>query len=308
VQYARGVGPARARLLERLGIRTAGDLLSHLPRRLEDRSHLRAIYDLRHGTVETVQGVIGQVRQFRPPRRRGLVITKATVIDESGVLHVVWYNQPYLARQLARGRRLVLHGRVQRQSGEIQMVAPEFELIEEGEETLHVGRIVPVYPSTDGLSQRVLRTIVLRALDDHAPLMPEWLPDPLRRRHGLPDLHAALRQAHFPETIEAQEVARRRLVYEELLLLQLLLLSQKAEAEAEPRAVHYGDAGDLVVRFHQRLPFPLTGAQRRAVAEIAADLAAPHPMNRLLQGDVGSGKTVVAATALLQWAAAPRAR
>jgi ATP-dependent DNA helicase RecG len=300
VQYVRGVGPTRARLLDRLSIRTAGDLLYHLPRRLEDRSHLRAIYDLTHGTVGTVGGTIGQVRQFRPPRRRGLVITKAAVTDGSGVLHAVWYNQPYLARQLITGRRVILHGRVQRQSGEIQMIAPEFELLDEGEETLHVGRIVPVYPSTDGLSQRVLRTIVLHALEDHAPLLPEWLPDQLRRRHGLPELQAALRQAHFPETLEAQDRARHRLVYEELLLLQLLLLSQKAEAEAEPRTVHYGEAGDLVARFHQRLPFPLTQAQRRATAEIAADLGAPHPMNRLLQGDVGSGKTVVAATALLQ--------
>ena len=302
VQYARGVGPARAPLLERLGIRTVGDLLYHLPRRLDDRSHLHPIHDLRHGTADTVQGVIGQLRQFRPRRRRGLVITRASIVDETGVLHAVWYNQPYLARQLTGGRRVVLHGRVQRQSGEIQMIAPEFELVEDGEETLHVGRIVPVYPSTDGLSQRVLRTIMLRALEDHAPSVREWLPDRLCRRHGLPDLRAALTQAHFPDTIEAQEVARRRLVYEELLLLQLLLLTQKAQAEAEPRTVHYGDAGDLVARFHRGLPFPLTQAQRRAIAEIAGDFAKPHPMNRLLQGDVGSGKTVVAATALLQCA------
>ena len=302
VQYVRGVGPTRAQLLDRLGIATARDLLYHLPRRLEDRSRLRAIYDLRHAAVETVQGTIAQVRQFRPPRRRGLVITKAAITDRSGVLHTVWYNQPYLARQLVKDRQVILHGRVQRQAGEIQMVAPEFELIDEGEDTLHVGRIVPVYPSTDGLSQRVLRTILLHALDDHAPLMPEWLPQELRRRHTLPDLQAALRQAHFPQTMEAQDVARRRLVYEELLLLQLLLLSQKAEADAEPRVVHYGDAGDLVARFHQGLPFPLTQAQRRAIAEIAADLTTPHPMNRLLQGDVGSGKTIVAATALLRCA------
>ncbi len=302
VQYARGVGPARARLLDHLGIRTVRDLLYHLPRRLEDRSRLRDIYDLQHGTVETVQGAISQVRQFRPPRRRGLVITKVAIADSSGVLHAVWYNQPYLARQLIRGRRIILHGRVQRQSGEIQMIAPEFELVDEGEETLHVGRIIPVYPSTDGLSQRMLRTITSHAVEDYAPLIRESMPERLRRRHRLPDLGTALSQAHFPETLEAQDAARRRLVYEELLFLQLLLLSKKAEAEAEPRSVHYGDATELISRFHQRLPFPLTQAQRRAIAEIGSDLATPHPMNRLLQGDVGSGKTVVAATALLQCA------
>jgi ATP-dependent DNA helicase RecG len=298
-QYARGVGPTRAQLLSRLGVNTVRDLLYHLPRRLEDRSHLRAIYDLRHGTMETVQGVLGSVRQFRPRSRRGLVITKAAIADGSGVLHAVWYNQPYLARLLREGRRLFLHGRVQRRSGEIQMIAPEFELIDEKEDTLHVGRIVPVYPSTDGLSQRVLRTIIQHALDDHVQDLPEWLPDVLRRRHRLPDLPAALRQAHFPETLDAQLTARQRLVYEELLLLQLLLLRQKAAAETAPRAVRYGPAGDLVARFHQRLRFPLTSAQQRAIREITADLTRPHPMNRLLQGDVGSGKTVVAATALL---------
>ncbi len=300
MQYARGVGPARAQMLSRIGVKTVRDLLYHLPRRLEDRSHLRAIYDLRHGSIETVQGVVGRVRQFRPRSRRGLVITKAAVADDSSVLHAVWYNQPYLARLLKEGRRLFLHGRVQRQSGEIQMIAPEFELIDEGEDTLHVGRIVPIYPSTDGLSQRVLRTIAQHALDDHAHDLPEWLPDAPRRRHRLPDLRTALKHAHFPETIAAQAVARERLVYEELLLLQVLLLRQKADAEAAPRAVHYGHPGDLIARFHkERLRFPLTTAQRRTIAEIAEDLTEPHPMNRLLQGDVGSGKTLVAATALL---------
>ncbi|TMI80608.1 MAG: ATP-dependent DNA helicase RecG [Bacillati bacterium ANGP1] len=302
VQYARGVGPQRARLLlDGLGIATVRDLLYHLPRRLDDRSHLRSIYDLQHGAVETIQGVVGQVRQFRP-RRRSLVITKAAITDDSGVLQVVWYNQPYLARLLAPGRRLILHGRVQRRAGEIQMIAPEFEPLDDGEDTLHVGRIVPVYRSTDGLSQRILRRIVFHAIDDYAPLVEEWLPARVRRRHGFADQEAALRQAHFPDTLDAQEQARRRMVYEELFLLQLLLLRQKARAEAEPRTVRYGDAGDLVARFHQGLAFPLTQAQHRAINEIAGDLAGPHPMNRLLQGDVGSGKTVVAASALLRCA------
>jgi len=299
VRYLRGVGPGRAQMLARLGIATAGDLLYTLPRRLEDRSHLRAIYDLRHGAVETVQGTIGQIRQFRPRRRR-LTITKAAIVDTSGVLHAVWYNQPYLARQLLRGRRIVLHGRVQRQGGEVQMAAPEFELLEDGEETLHVGRIVPVYRGTEGLSQRILRTIVLHAIEDTAPRITEWLPDDLRRRHRLPALADALRQAHFPDTQDTQAAAHRRLVYEELLLLELLLLRQKAAAAAERRSVEYGDASELITRFHAGLPFSLTRAQRQVIDEISADLHRSHPMNRLLQGDVGSGKTLIAATALLR--------
>ncbi len=301
IQYAKGVGPTRARLLsERLGVYTVADLLYRLPRRLEDRSHLRRIYDLTHGAVETVQGTVGRVQQFRPRRRRGFIITKAALTDGSGVLHAVWYNQPYLIRQLPPGARLILHGRVQRQAGEIQMVAPEFEPLEDGEEMLHVGRIVPVYGSTEGLSQRALRTIVARALDEHASAQAEWLPEALRRRHDLPVLPMALRQAHFPDSFEAYAAARRRLVYEELLLFQLLLLGRKAAQESETRAIRYGDPGDLIARFHAGLPYALTSAQRRVIGEILRDLERPHPMNRLLQGDVGSGKTVIAATALLR--------
>jgi ATP-dependent DNA helicase RecG len=300
VQYARGVGPARARLLEdRLGIATVSDLLYRLPRRIEDRSRLRRIYDVAHGALETVQGAVVRIRQFRPRRRR-LVIIKAAVTDGSGILHAVWYNQPYIARQLTPGTRVVLHGRVQRQAGEIQMAAPEFEAIEEGEDSLHVGRIVPVYPGTEGLSQRVMRSIVARALDDHADGLREWLPAELRDRHRLPELGRAIRQAHFPETLEEYRTARNRLVYEELLLFQLLLLRQKAARAASPRGLRYGDARELVARFHRALPYTLTGAQYRVITEILRDMDQPHPMNRLLQGDVGSGKTVVAASALLR--------
>jgi len=301
IQYAKGVGPMRARLLsDRLGIYTVADLLYRLPRRLEDRGHLRPIYDLTHGAVETVQATVGRVQQFRPRRRRGFVITKAVLTDGSGVLHAVWYNQPYLARQLRQGAHLILHGRVQRQAGEVQMVAPEFELLEDGEETLHVGRIVPIYGSTEGLSQRALRTIVARALDEHASAQEEWLPEALRRRHDLPVLPVALRQAHFPDSFEAHTAAQRRLVYEELLLFQLLLLRRKAAQEAETRTLRYGDPADLLTRFHAGLPYGLTGAQGRVIGEILRDLEEPHPMNRLLQGDVGSGKTIIAATALLR--------
>ncbi len=300
VQYARGVGPARAKLLARLGIYTVADLLYRLPRRLEDRGHLSHIYDLTHGSVETVRGTIARVHQFRPRRRRGFVITKAAVTDGTGILHVVWYNQPYLLRQLPQGASVILHGRVQRQAGEIQMAAPEFEVLEEGEETLNVGRIVPVYAGTEGLSQRVQRMIVARALEEHGPAAQEWLPEAMRERYRLPDLPRALHQAHFPDTFDEYEAARSRLAYEELLLFQLLLLGRKAASASERRAVPYGDPGDLITRFHAALPYALTGAQRRVLAEILRDLARPHPMNRLLQGDVGSGKTVVAATALLR--------
>ena len=300
VRFARGVGPERAKLLDRLGIRTIDDLLYRLPRRIEDRSHLCRIYDLTHGAVETVQGRIGRVRLIRPRGRRGLVIVKAAVTDASGILQAAWFNQPYLTKTLTPGAHVIVHGRVQREAGEIRMASPEFEMLDGAEETLHVGRIVPIYGSTEGLTQRTLRTIVAHALDDHVPAVREWLPDPPRRRHNLPVLPLALRQAHFPDSGEAHDKARARLVFDELLLLQILLLRHKAAREAEPRAVTYGEAGDLVRRFHAGLPYALTGAQHRVVGEIMRDLDSPHPMNRLLQGDVGSGKTVVATSALLR--------
>ncbi|HKX16859.1 MAG TPA: ATP-dependent DNA helicase RecG [bacterium] len=301
LRYLSGVGPKRAeRLEEGLGLRTVADLLYRPPRRVEDRRTLRQIYDLVHGGIETVEGTVGSIRAFRVRRRRNFVIVRAAITDGSGVLHVVWYNQGYIVRQLPAGARVILHGRVQRQGGEIQMIAPEFEVLEPGEDTLHAGRIVPVYGATEGVTQRVLRTMVMRALDEHAPAAQEWLPDGLRERYAFPPVAAALRSLHFPETEDEQRTARERLAYEELLLFQTLMLQHKQARQREPKGIRYGGAAPLLERFEARLPYRLTRAQRRVVNEIARDMNAPHPMNRLLQGDVGSGKTVVAAEALLR--------
>jgi ATP-dependent DNA helicase RecG len=301
LQYLPGVGPKRAeRLANGLGLRTVADLLYRPPRRVEDRRTLRQIYDLTHGAVETVEGTVGSIRAFRVRRRRNFVIVKAAITDGSGVLNAVWYNQGYIVRQLPAGARVILHGRVQRQAGEIQMIAPEFEVLEPGEDTLHAGRIVPVYGATEGLTQRALRTMVMRALDEYAPAVREWLPDALRARYAFPPLAVALHDLHFPGTEDEQRAARQRLAYEELLLFQTLLLQHKQARQREPKGIRYGGATELLDRFEARLPYRLTRAQRRVVNEITHDMGAPHPMNRLLQGDVGSGKTVVAAEALLR--------
>ena len=301
LRYLPGVGPKRAeRLEEGLSLRTVGDLLFRAPRRIEDRRTLREIYDLTHGAVETVEGTVGRIRAFRPRRRRNFVIVKAAITDGSGVLHAVWYNQGYIVRQLPAGARVILHGRVQRQAGEIQMIAPEYEVLEPGEDTLHAGRIVPVYGATEGVTQRMLRTIVMRALDEYAPAAVDWLPDDLRHRYAFPALPTALRALHFPDTEDDQKSAHGRLAYEELLLFQTLLLQHKQARQREPKGIRYGEAASLLERFEARLPYRLTRAQRRVVNEISHDMGAPHPMNRLLQGDVGSGKTVVAAEALLR--------
>jgi len=297
VQYLKGVGPARAAALSRLGIETVAGLLTHVPRRHEDRRHLTPLRDLVHGSETTVEATVAAVSQFRP--RRGLVVVKAALIDDSGIAYAVWFNQSYLKQQLRRGMRALFFGKVERRGGEIRLQSPEFEPVEAGEEeTWHTGRLVPIYPATEGLSQRVLRTLVRNALTRHAAEAEDILPEALRTGRRLPPLHDALWALHFPETMEAQQTARRRLAFEELLVLELGLLLRRRVTAQTARPFHYAP-GALVDRFVATLPYPLTAAQQRAIGEITADLRGPHPMSRLLQGDVGSGKTIVAVAALL---------
>jgi len=297
VQYLKGVGPARADALARLGIVTVEDLLLHAPRRLEDRRRLVPLRDLVHGAVQTVEATVAAVSERRV--RRGLVLLKAALVDATGVAYAVWYNQAYLKGQLRRGVRALFSGKVERWGGEVRLRAPEFEVLEDdAEETWHTGRLVPIYPATEGLSQRVLRTLVRSALEAHADRVPEILPEALRAARGLLGIREALWALHYPETPEAHAAARARLAFEELLVLQLGLALRRHRLAREAKPFRYG-TGDLVERFLRGLPFPLTRAQQRAIREITADMHAPAPMNRLLHGDVGSGKTVVAAAALL---------
>lgn len=297
VQYLRGVGPARAAEFGRLGIRTVGDLLRHLPRRHEDRSRLAPIARAVPGTVVTVQGRVLQVQEVRP--RRGLVITKAAVTDGSAVLTGVWFNQPYLKKNLPPGATVLFSGKVERQYGNLQMNAPDHEVLD-GADPLHVGRIVPIYPAGAGLTQRYLRTVAKAAVDGYAALMPDLLPEALRRRLGLPPAAAAWRAIHFPEDLHELEAARRRLAFEELLVIQVGLGLLRTRMRRREKGFRHAPDGELSRRFRAALPFALTRAQERVIGEIRADMEGPFPMNRLVQGDVGSGKTVVAAAALVK--------
>ncbi|MDR7520926.1 MAG: ATP-dependent DNA helicase RecG [Armatimonadota bacterium] len=297
VQYLRGVGPARAALLARLGIQTVRDLLLHLPRRHEDRRNPTPLARLIEGAEQAAIVRIERVWTVRT--RRGGILVRAGIVDATGAAHAVWFNQPYLAQRLSRGQQVSLYGRVERAGRGLQFVAPEVEPLDPDAEPWNVGRLVPVYPATEGLPQRTLRGIIREALSAHAGALPDVLPPALRARHRLMGLHEALWAAHFPEDPNASAVARRRLAFEELFVLQLGILRQRAALQATPRSVVYGGFTELVPRFLASLPFALTRAQRRVLDEILADLRGPVPMNRLLQGDVGSGKTVVAAAALL---------
>ncbi|MGH2376654.1 MAG: ATP-dependent DNA helicase RecG [bacterium] len=297
VQYLRGVGPARAALLGRIGIDTVRDLLLHLPRRHEDRRHPTPLAQLREGAEAASIVRLERIQVVRT--RRGLPLVRAGVADATGVAHVVWFNQPYLAQTLSRGQHISLYGRVERAGRGLQFLSPEVEVIDADEEPWLVGRLVPIYPSTEGLPQRTLRTIVRDALEAHVAAMPDVLPEEMRRRFGLRPIREALLCAHFPDDESDQIAGRRRLAFEEFLVVQIGILQRRRALETTPRGATYGPPQGLVSRFLSSLPFPPTGAQRRVIAEITRDMRRPVPMNRLLHGDVGSGKTVVAAAALV---------
>ncbi|WP_242822463.1 ATP-dependent DNA helicase RecG [Thermaerobacter marianensis] len=293
-----GVGRRQAQRLARLGLHTAGDLLWHLPRRYEDRSTWKPIARLVPGEVATVQGVV--VDAQRVPTRTGRTVVRITVSDGSGRLDAVFFNQPFRLQQLVPGRTVLLSGRVDAGYRGWQMDHPEVEPVEGGEgEPVHTARIVPVYPATEGLHQRWLRQLAWQVVGALAGQVPEILPAGLRAALGLVDRSTALRHIHFPPDAAAWQAARRRLAFEEWFVMQVALARVRSQQQQEPGRAHRPD-GPRVARFLASLPFELTPAQRRVLDEIRADMEAPRPMRRLVQGDVGSGKTVVAAWAMVK--------
>ncbi|HLA23794.1 MAG TPA: ATP-dependent DNA helicase RecG [bacterium] len=294
VQYVKGVGPARASQLARLGIQTVEDLLYHRPHRYEDRRHLARIADLVPGRKQSTEGTVVAVSE----KRYGTYQFFAALSDESGVLQAMWFGQRYLRRVIRRGARIIVYGKVER-FGALTMTVEDFELLTgDAEDTLHTGRIVPVHSATEGLSPRVVRTIIAQALAAHVDDVPEILPGSLRKGRGLMDRATALRLLHFPETMEQAEDARRRLAFDELLVLQCGVLLRRQGVHAIDKGFRYAVRPTEIERFVASLPYALTGAQQRVIGEILSDMHGSAPMNRLLQGDVGSGKTVVAAAAL----------
>lgn len=296
VQYLRTVGPARARALARLGVATAGDLLVHYPRRWFDRSQITAVSALVPNGEATVEGTVLTAGERR--LRRGGTLQTVGIGDGTGVLFAVWFNQSYLLRQFRAGVRVMCSGTVQAHAGRLQFVHPDFALLEDGRDPLHTGRLVPQYPLTQGLGQHWLRGLIHDTLRQLAPALPETLPAGLLRARGLCGRAEALQGIHFPGSPEERDRALARLVYEEIFLIQLTMALRRQGRAARP-GVALAKPGDLTRRLVEGLPFPLTGAQRRALAEILADLRSGRAMHRLLQGDVGSGKTLVALIAAL---------
>ncbi|MCL6648124.1 MAG: ATP-dependent DNA helicase RecG [Chloroflexi bacterium] len=291
-----GIDRKLAVAFRRLGVETVRDLLFFFPSRHLDRRQVLPIRLLRPGEDATVQVVIRTVTERQLGAGRRLV--EALVSDESGVLRAVWFNQPWMVRQLREGSVWLLTGRVEEFRGHLSLTVSEHEPFHGGELT-HTGRLVPLYPLTQGLVQRTVRRLVKRAVDQYAARLPETLPAAIREAAQLIGRVAAVRALHYPASPEQLAAARRRLAFDELFMLQLGLQRAKREwqeaGQAEPICV----SPEERERWVRALPFTLTAAQQRAVTEILADLARERPMARLLQGDVGSGKTVVAALALV---------
>ncbi len=298
VQYFKGVGPQRAKLLARLGIETIGDLLFHFPRRHEDRSQMRRLREAFVDDLATFQGVVREVDRRRP--RGNLSLVKAWCVDETGGIDLVWFNQPWVADQLKPGQMIIFSGRVQSDRyGRHQIVQPTWEPLEAGGEPIHTGRWVPIYPLTEGLTQTTLRRWIHGALEQHADEIREQIPDWVREQQRLGPRHLCVKAYHFPANDGERIAARRRLVFEEFFGLQVALAQRRYEYRHRGHGIAFVVDSPLVGRLLERLPFELTGAQAKVLDEIRADLAEPTPMNRLLQGDVGSGKTLVALAAML---------
>lgn len=297
VQYVKSVGPRRAVTLQKLGIHTVRDLLYHFPRHHEDRTRIMTAAAAAAGEVATFSGTVLTGQVLKP--RRGLTVTKMALNDGITIFYAVWFNQPFLQKSLTPGTRLFLKGKVEKGFGAVQVLVDEYE-VDEGGERLGVGRLVPVYPLTDQVGQRQMRQMVKSALDSAGGACGEFLPPELLRQHGLPQLGRAIADIHFPACLEDAENARRRFVFEELFLFQLLLamLRQKMIQKNKPHRCRTD--GELIRAYLEGLPFRLTNEQERVWREIAGDMESAFPMHRLLQGDVGSGKTVVSILALLK--------
>ena len=288
VRYIKGIGEAKAKALGKLGIFTLGDLIGWFPRRYEDRRETRPISSLIPGETACVAAMIASEPKVSHIRK-GMDLVKVRAVDDTGALDVTFFNQSWLKDQLRVGETYIFYGRAEGSLLRKTMAGPVVEPESRREFT---GRIVPVYPLTAGVSQLLLSRAIRQGLDECADILPDCLPDSVRQTHGLCRVNYAYENIHFPESPEALDIARRRLAFEELFFFAIglkLLRSRRETVSVEPfRPVD-------MAPFYDALPFILTGAQRRCVDEAIADMTAGKPMNRLCQGDVGSGKTMVAA-------------
>lgn len=313
IQYIKGVGPHRASLFSRLGITTIRDAIFYLPYRYEDRSSIKKIIQLKHEELNTVLGKVLKAGVIIPnPRRPGFKIFEVIITDGSGLLTAKWFNQVYLKKVFKPGTSVILYGMVKtgfRGFG-FELTNPEYELQEEGDEdndsaTIHTGRIVPVYRSTEGFSQRQLRSIMYAVVAHSAPFVSDPMPSEIINAYNLPGLMDSIMNVHFPAaSVSIEDLNRgttsfhQRLAFDELFTLQLGLAVIK-KGETLEKGIAFSPDGRLAAKLISALPFRLTSAQERVLGDILTDMRSGSSMNRLVQGDVGSGKTIVALMAML---------
>jgi ATP-dependent DNA helicase RecG len=296
IQYLKGVGPKRSKILKNFGIETIEDLFYYFPRRYEDRTNFVSISQLKEKEYQTIKGEVFIKGERKSWRRRGFSIFQLMVRDKTGKISAVWFNQPYLKKLFKNGQSVIFYGRIERYEGALQINSPEFEILDEKdkeEESLNLGRMVPVYSLSEGISQRYFRKLIKHTLDDFISKIQEPLPYDIRKRQDLLNLAQSIINIHFPEDKAIQQKAYQRLAFEEFFFYSIPVALRKLNTKQKQGIVHKIDEG-LLTKFIQGLNFKLTSAQERVLAEIKKDMQSPQPMQRLLQGDVGSGKTVVA--------------
>jgi ATP-dependent DNA helicase RecG len=289
-----GVSDTYGKRLGRLGVGTIRDLLYLFPHRYDDFSSLKTIDELEYGEEVTIVGTVRETRERTT--RRGQALVTTVVSDGTGVVQATWFNQPYLVSRLKAGRQVVISGKVDEYLGRLTFSSPTWEPLDK--ELIHTGRLVPVYPLTKGIGARWLRRLLKRTTDYWSLRLPDHLTPATREKRTLLNLETAIQQIHFPDNSEMVEQARRRLAFDELLMIQLGVLTQRHEWRQRPGQPVQIDV-PLLRTFLESLPFTLTQAQEKTLSEILDDVQQATPMSRLLQGDVGSGKTVVAAAAML---------
>ncbi len=296
VQFLKGCGAQRAELLAKLGVITARDLLFYFPRDYQDLTDLRAVDQLEEGPLVSFLGTVEEVDLA--DRGMGRSVLGVLLRQQGGYLRALWFNQPFLRDKFKRGQTLLLSGKAKQRVGRWQMVHPHVQVVD-SEQTLPAGQLLPVYPLTEGLAQRHVRQLMRRAVDTCAEQLEEVFPAAYLSEHELLPIKTALPELHFPCSRQSLEQARRRFIYQELLILQLALALKRQHVEQGLKAFPLELTAKIDARIRRLFPFELTSGQNQAVAEIAADMGRVHPMNRLLQGDVGSGKTIVAVYAML---------
>ena len=288
VKYVKTVGPNRVKLLNKLKIYTLKDLITYFPRDYEDRSKPKKIYECVDGEETLIEAIA--VNKIIEIRRGKMIISKLTVRDETGICYITWFNQGYLKDKFQAGRKYRFFGKVSNKNGRIEMNSPVYDEIDKSKNT---GKIIPIYPLTYELKQNTLRKIIENGLEEVKGKLDETLPEYIIKENNLWNINKTIERIHFPHELADFNKARERLVFEELLITQLALLKLKNNYEHETNGIKFDEnvqMSDVI----EKLPFKLTKAQLRVLEEIDRDMESNKPMNRLLQGDVGSGKTVVA--------------